>query len=35
VALSFAGNKNITLVIKGLVGGQGSDTLGIFPVPHY
>ncbi|HMI04010.1 MAG TPA: DUF4397 domain-containing protein [Pedobacter sp.] len=27
--------KNVTLVIKGLVGGTGTNAFGVFPVPHY
>lgn len=34
-AIPFARFKNLTLVIKGAIGGTGTNAIGIFPVPHY
>jgi hypothetical protein len=34
-AIPFARFKNLTLVIKGAIGGTGANVIGIFPVPHY
>lgn len=34
-AIPFARFKNLTLVIKGVIGGTDTNAIGIFPVPHY
>lgn len=35
VSVGSARNKNVTLVVKGLVGGTGANAFGVFPVAHY